>query len=81
MTIARPEQEPPSQPSSENRTCIGIALVGEDIQVAARDGDCEIVPGHFPVNPLGTAALLKSLVDARWNSAGACAGNCLKPAG
>jgi hypothetical protein len=49
--------------SSEDKVCIGIALVGEDIQVAARAGGREIGQGRFPANPLGMAALLNYLTD------------------
>lgn len=63
MTIVRQEQEPPSWPATKDKVCIGIALVGEDIQVAARAGGREIALGRFPANPLGTAALLTYLTD------------------
>lgn len=63
MSIDRQEQEPPSRSATENKVCIGIALVGEDIQVAARAGGREIAQGRFPANPLGTAALLTYLAD------------------
>lgn len=43
------------------KACIGIALVGQDIRVAARAGGREIALGCFPAGPLGTAALLSYL--------------------
>ena len=46
-----------------NQLCIGIALAGKDIRVAARAGGREIAQGRFPANPLGTAALLSYLTD------------------
>jgi hypothetical protein len=63
MTIARTEQEPPTCPSTEEKVCLGIALVGKDIQVAARAGGREIAQGRFPADSLGTAALLNYLTD------------------
>ncbi len=63
MTISRQEQEPPSWPLTEDKVCIGIALVGADIQVATRASGCEIAHGRFPAGPLGTAALLSYLAD------------------
>jgi len=66
MSIARHEKEPPSCPSTEDKVCIGIALVGEDIQVAARAGGREVARGSFPAGPLGTTALLSYLAD--WQS-------------
>lgn len=56
------EEEPPS---SQDKVCIGIALIGEDIRVAARAGGREVARGSFPNNPLGTAALLGYLSDWR----------------
>jgi hypothetical protein len=58
MNISRHEEEPPS---SQDKVCIGIALVGGDIRVAARAGGCEVARSSFPANPLGTAALLSYL--------------------
>ena len=63
MSIAGQEQEPPTCPATEDTVCIGIALVGKDIQVAARAGGREIAQGRFPANSLGTAALLNYLTD------------------
>jgi len=63
MNIVKQEQEPPTSPSKEGTVCIGIALVGQDIQVAARSGGQEIAHGHFPADSLGTAALLSYLTD------------------
>ncbi|MDR3393674.1 MAG: hypothetical protein P4L70_01600 [Parasulfuritortus sp.] len=63
MSIVKQEQEPPSYPSTEDTVCIGIALVGEVIQIAARAGGREIGQGRFPANSLGTAALLNYLTD------------------
>lgn len=63
MSTVRLEQEPPACPSAEEKVCIGIALVGEDIQVATRAGGREIAQGRFPADPLGTAALLNYLTD------------------
>jgi hypothetical protein len=60
MNISRREEEPPS---SQDKVCIGIALVGEDIRVAARTGGREVERGRFPASPLGTAALLSYLAD------------------
>lgn len=63
MTLARHEKEPPSCPATEDKVCIGIALVGADIQVATRASGREIAHGRFPAGPLGTAALLSYLSD------------------
>lgn len=46
-----------------NKVCVGIALVGQDIRVAARTGGREIAHGSFPASPLGTEALLSYLAD------------------
>ncbi len=54
------EEEPPS---SQDKVCIGIALIGEDIRVAARAGGREVAHGSFPASPLGTVALLSYLTD------------------
>lgn len=48
---------------TEDKICIGIALVGEVIQVATRASGCEIAHGRFPASSLGTAALLSYLSD------------------
>ncbi|OYY95924.1 MAG: hypothetical protein B7Y41_01175 [Hydrogenophilales bacterium 28-61-23] len=53
-------EEPPTHTDT---ICIGVALVGEDIQVAARATGREIAHGRFPAGPLGTAALLSYLTD------------------
>jgi hypothetical protein len=63
MGIIRQEKEPPTRTSSADKVCIGIALVGEDIRVAARADGREIAHGSFPASPLGTAALLCYLAD------------------
>jgi len=63
MSNARYEQEPPTCPAHEDPVCIGIALVGRDIQVVTRSGGREIAQGRFPASPLGTAALLSYLAD------------------
>jgi hypothetical protein len=60
MSITRQEEEPPA---GNDKVCIGIALVGEDIRVAARADGCEIAQGSFPASPMGTAALLCYLTD------------------
>ena len=60
MSVIQHEQEPPTR---DDKVCIGIALVGDDIRVAARAGGREIAQGRFPANPLGTAALLNYLTD------------------
>ena len=60
MSVIQHEQEPPTR---DDKVCIGIALVGDDIRVAARAGGREIGQGRFPANPLGTAALLNYLTD------------------
>jgi hypothetical protein len=60
MNVTRHEKEPPS---GNDKVCIGIALVGQDIQVAARARGREIAHGRFPASPLGTAALLCYLTD------------------
>jgi hypothetical protein len=60
-TMQRKQEEEP--PSRREKVCIGIALAGEDIRVAARTGGREIAHGRFPANPLGTAALLCYLAD------------------
>jgi hypothetical protein len=57
MSIARLEKEPPSCSSTEDKVCIGIALVGEGIHVAARAGGREVAHGSFPAGPLGTVRL------------------------
>lgn len=49
--------------SREEPVCIGIALVGEAIQVAARAGGQEIARDRFPTDAVGTAALLGYLAD------------------
>ena len=54
------DEEPPSR---REQVCIGIALAGKDIRVAARSGGREIGCGRFPASPLGTAALLLYLTD------------------
>jgi hypothetical protein len=46
-----------------DKVCVGIALVGEDIRVAARVGGREIARDCFPASPLGTVALLGYLAD------------------
>jgi hypothetical protein len=63
MNIARQEKEPPTCRSTDDKISIGLALVGEDIQVAARAGGREIAQGRFPASPMGTAALLNYLTD------------------
>lgn len=63
MSLSRTEQEPPTCLSTEEKVCFGLALVGKDIQIAARTGGREIARGRFPANPLGTAALLSYLAD------------------
>jgi hypothetical protein len=63
MNIARQEKEPPSCRSTADKISIGLALVGEDIQVATRSGGREIAQGRFPASPMGTAALLNYLAD------------------
>ena len=63
MTIPQAEQEPPERPSTVEKVCIGIALIGEDIQVATRVGGHEIARSRFPASPTGTAALLNYLAD------------------
>jgi hypothetical protein len=60
MNIVHQEEEPPA---CNDKVCIGIALVGEDIQIATRAGGREIANGSFPASPLGTAALLSYLTD------------------
>ncbi|MBU2641443.1 MAG: hypothetical protein Q7U80_01065 [Thiobacillus sp.] len=60
MNIARQEKEPRS---TVDKISIGLALVGEDIQVATRAGGREIAQGRFPASPMGTAALLNYLAD------------------
>lgn len=60
MNITR-HVEAPSM--CNGKVCIGIALVGQDIRVAARAGGREIAHGCFPPGPLGTAALLSYLAD------------------
>lgn len=60
MSIARQEEEPPT---CNDKVCIGIALVGEDIRVATRADGREIAHGSFPAGSLGTAALLCYLAD------------------
>jgi hypothetical protein len=60
MNTRRQEEEPPA---CNDKICIGIALVGEDIRVAARAGGREVASGSFPASPLGTAALLSYLSD------------------
>ena len=60
MNAIQQEEDPPS---SSDKVCIGIALVGKDIRVAARTGGREIAHGSFPTSPLGTAALLCYLAD------------------
>jgi len=63
MNIARQEKELPTCRSTDDKISIGLALVGEDIQVAARAGGREIAQGRFPANQIGTAALLNYLTD------------------
>jgi hypothetical protein len=63
MNIARQDKEPPTCRSTDDKISIGLALVGEDIQVAARAGGREIAQGHFPANQIGTAALMNYLTD------------------
>lgn len=63
MNIARQEKEPPTCRSTDDKISIGLALVGEDIQVATRAGGREIAQGRFPATPMGTAALLCYLAD------------------
>jgi len=53
-------EEPPTHTDT---ICIGVALVGENIQVAARATGREIAHGSFPASPLGTSALLSYLAD------------------
>jgi len=60
MSITRQEEEPPS---CNDKVCIGIALFGEDIRVAARADGHEVAQGSFPASPIGTAALLSYLTD------------------
>lgn len=60
MNISRQEEEPPP---CNDKVCIGIALVGEDIRVATRADGREVAQGSFPASPLGTAALLCYLAD------------------
>lgn len=60
MSVIQHVQEPPTR---DDKVCIGIALVGEHIRVAARAGGREIGQGRFPANPLGTASLLNYLTD------------------
>lgn len=45
--------------------CIGIALKGEKIQVAARAGGLEVGQGLFPADAIGQAVLLSYLVDCQ----------------
>lgn len=63
MNIQQREEEPPRRNTSEDTICIGIAVVGTNIQVAARAGGREIAQGRFPANHLGTRALLSYLAD------------------
>jgi len=63
MSIALQEPEAPRHNSHEAKVCIGIALVGDHIQVAARAAGREIAHGSFPAGPLGTTALLSYLAD------------------
>jgi hypothetical protein len=63
VNIARQEKEPPTCRSTDDKISIGLALVGEDIQVAARAGGREIAQGRFPASQIGTAALLNYLTD------------------
>jgi hypothetical protein len=60
MSETRQEMEPPQRPSP---VCIGIALSGGTILVAARADGREIGQGRFPANSIGTAALLGYLAD------------------
>jgi hypothetical protein len=60
MSIIYQQEEPPAR---NDMVCIGIALDGEDIRVAARADGREIAQGNFPASPLGTAALLCYLAD------------------
>jgi hypothetical protein len=60
MNITRHEE---ASFTCNGKVCIGIALVGQDIRVAARAGGREIAHGCFPAGPLGTAALLSYLAD------------------
>lgn len=61
MSITQQKEEPP--PAYNGKICIGIALVGEDIRVAARADGHEVAHGSFPASSLGTAALLCYLTD------------------
>ena len=63
MSITQQKAEPPA---CNDKVCIGIALVGEDIRVAARADGREVAHGRFPDNPFGTAALLCYL--ANWQA-------------
>lgn len=60
MNITRHEE---ASSTGNGKVCIGIALIGENIRVAARAGGREIAHGSFPASPLGTAALLSYLAD------------------
>jgi len=63
MYTSQLSEEPPTRTGT---ICIGVALVGENIQVAARAGGREVAHGSFPAGPLGTTALLGYLAD--WQS-------------
>ena len=60
MNITLHEETPPPY---NDKVCIGIALEGGDLRVAARSGGREIAHGSFPAGPVGTAALLSYLTD------------------
>jgi hypothetical protein len=62
MNATQIEQEPPT---FRDKLCIGLALEGKDIRVAARAGGREIAHGSFPASPLGTTALLSYLADCQ----------------
>lgn len=53
MSITQQKEEPP--PACNDKICIGIALVGEDIRVAARADGREVAHGSFPASALGLA--------------------------
>jgi hypothetical protein len=48
---------------ADGKVYVGIALVGQDIQLAVRAGGREVVQGSFPAGALGRAALLIYLTD------------------
>ena len=61
MSIALQEPEAPRHNSHEAKVCIGIALVGDHIQVAARAAGREIAHGSFPAGPLGVPGFFSLL--------------------